>query len=469
MDEMNKNTTRPVNPRRRKRSKMQIFKEVYLPVIIAGIALVLIFIFMVGSIVRAVQRSKYNAQVQLEASIGAQEEQTRLNQEVSRLLNDAAKSASHLDYAHAIDLLNSFSGNQEDFPELSAKLAEYQAAKEKLVLWNDPAKVLNLSFQTLIADPARAFSNAAYGTSYNRNFVTTGEFAKILQQLYDNGYILVQLKDITTINGPKDLYLPEGKKPLIITQTNVNYYTYMIDGDGDNLPDKDGAGFASKLIVDADGSVTCEMVDATGNTVTGAYDLVPILDSFVESHPDFSYGGAKAVLAVTGYDGIFGYRINSEAKSNFDEAYYNQEIQKATELVRKLIENNYEIACYTYGNDAYADREIDKVMSDLTKWDDSIAPVLGKTDIFVFAMNSDLAEKTVAYNGDTFNALKSSGYQYYIGFAEGGQGWYSAHSDYIRQGRILVSGSTMAHNAQWFEGLFDPHAVLDTTRGEIPG
>lgn len=468
MDEMNRNATRPINPRRRKRSKMQIFKEVYLPVIIVGIALVLIFVFMIGSIVRAVQRSQYNAQLQLEASIAAEEAQAQLEQEASRLLAEAAKATSHFDYDHAIVALMSFSGDMAQFPELSAKLEEYQAAKENLVLWNDPGKVLNLSFQTLIADPARAFANADYGTSYNRNFVTTGEFSKILQQLYDNGYILVQLKDVTAFNGPKDLYLPEGKKPLIITQTNVNYYTYMIDGDGDKLPDKDGAGFASKLIVDSDSSVTCEMVDANGSTVTGAYDLVPILDSFVESHPDFSYKGAKAILAVTGYDGIFGYRINPDAKATFGEDVYNQEIHDATDLVDTLIRNKYEIACYTYGNDAYGGREIDQVMSDLLKWNNSIAPVLGNTDIFVFAMNSDIAEKSIAYSSDTFNALKSKGYQYYIGFAEGGQGWYAAHSDYIRQGRVLVSGSTMAHNAQWFEGLFDTSTVLDTTRGDIP-
>ena len=63
MDEMNRSENRPVNPRRRKRSKMQIFKEVYLPVIIAGIALILILVFVIGSIVRSVQRNQYNKQI----------------------------------------------------------------------------------------------------------------------------------------------------------------------------------------------------------------------------------------------------------------------------------------------------------------------------------------------------------------------------------------------------------------------
>ena len=50
MDEQRNEEIRPVNPRRRKRSKMQIFKEAYLPVVIAGAALLLIVIFIIGSI-----------------------------------------------------------------------------------------------------------------------------------------------------------------------------------------------------------------------------------------------------------------------------------------------------------------------------------------------------------------------------------------------------------------------------------
>ena len=56
MEEQRSPSNRPVNPRRRKRTKMQIFKEAYLPVIIAGLALVLILVFIIGSVSRAIQR-----------------------------------------------------------------------------------------------------------------------------------------------------------------------------------------------------------------------------------------------------------------------------------------------------------------------------------------------------------------------------------------------------------------------------
>ena len=48
MDEQQNNTNRPVNPRRKKRSQLQVFKEAYLPIIIAAVAVLLIIIFVVG-------------------------------------------------------------------------------------------------------------------------------------------------------------------------------------------------------------------------------------------------------------------------------------------------------------------------------------------------------------------------------------------------------------------------------------
>lgn len=38
--------------------------------------------------------------------------------------------------------------------------------------------------------------------------------------------------------------------------------------------------------------------------------MVPLIDRFVEKHPDFSYRGAKGILALTGYNGILGYRTD---------------------------------------------------------------------------------------------------------------------------------------------------------------
>ena len=197
----------------------------------------------------------------------------------------------------------------------------------------------------LIADPARAFADQQYGGMYNRNFVTIPEFNKILEQLYINGYVLVDFDSFTDnssgLNGyesisAKTIYLPEGKKPIMITETMVNYYDYMIDGNKDGTPDAGGDGFAARLVVDANGDINAEYVDINSETHVGNYDLVPILEDFIKQHPDFSYQGARATLAVTGEQGVFGYRTNTSYIASVGNEYYEKEVIAANEVVQAL-------------------------------------------------------------------------------------------------------------------------------------
>lgn len=477
MDDKQFNENRPANPRRRKRSKVQIFKEVYLPVLIAAAAVLLILIFIIGSISRAVQKKKDEAEASIAASLAAEEEKQRLTDEANSLIAIAEPLAAQYDYLEAITILETFSGTIEDFPMLEEKRAEYKQAQDKMVAWDNPSQVTNLSFQLLVADPARTFDHPTYAILFNRNFITTQEFSKMLLQLYENGYILVSMDDFITaevsstgktVYTSKTLYLPEGKKPLMLTQTNVNYNIYLVDSNGDRFPDKDGGGFATKLILDENGEITCEMIDSSGQTVTGAFDLVPILNEFVKTHPDFSYKGARATLALTGYNGLFGHRTNSGAKDYFGVVAYEQAVADAKAVAAKLLEDGYEFACYTYENIGYGESGVSEIKADLEQWNSEVVPILGPIDTLVYAQNSDIASSADAYSGEKFTILSDNGFTKFIGFADDGAAWFINNADYLRQGRLMVTGSNVAHKPEWFAGLFDAENILDASRGDVP-
>lgn len=476
MEEQFNEMNQPVNPRRKKRTQMQIFKETYLPVLIAGAAIILIIVFIIGAIARGVQKSKAEKNASIAASSSVAEEQARLEQSAQDLIARAELMMAGYDYQGAIDLLNSFEGDLSKFTTVNDKILECEAAQKTMVAWDDPSQIPNLSFQLLVADPERGFSHETYGYSINRNFITTEEFSKILQQLYDNGYILVDLDDFTTTettdNGTvvykaQSLQLPNGKKPIMLTQTNVNYNYYLIDGNGDKIPDGDGTGIASKLLWDGV-NFSCEMVTASGSTVTGAYDLVPILEDFIKKHPDFSYRGARATLALTGYNGLFGYRTHPSAKDVFGEIAYEQAIQDAKTVANALRNSGYRLACYTYENIAYGTSSITQIKSDLNGWTNEVVPILGDLDVFTFAQLTDITTDP-AYSGEKYDLLNNLGFRYYLGFCEDGKPWISITDNYVRQGRIMVTGSNLAHHSGWFTNMFDPSSVLDTNRGNIPG
>ena len=465
----------PVPPRRqrRKRTKFEIFKEAYLPFVIVALAAILVITFVIGSVSRAVEKNKLEKEASIAASESIALEEAQLQAEATRLLASAKEAADALDYQRAIDLIDTFKGDISKYAELSQKRAEYVQKMSELVIYSDPNKVPHLSFQMLIADPARAFVNEDYGNSYNRNYVTTDEFEKILQQLYDNGYMLVSIYDLVDRSEGNfyagTLRLPVGKKPIVLSQVAANYFTYMTDGDEDGLPDKDGAGFPYCLDLDDSGNFVSKMIDAEGNEVVGNFDFVTILEKFIAEHPDFSYQGARAVLAVTGYDGIFGYRTNPEVRETQGSEYYAQQLSGAQKIVYALKAAGYDLACYSYEHISYGDSAVELINGDLGLWTEQVTPILGDVDILVYPYGDDINSSiSSTYDGDKYNALYDAGFRIFVSMDNYVEASAQVTESYFRQTRRWVTGAKMAYASETFEDLFNPAAVLNNQRGDVP-
>lgn len=470
----------PLDPRytrRKKREKKRIFKEVYLPAIIAGAALFLMLSFIVGSISNAliVKQNKDDAaqqQAQQQASAA-----TVAEQEFKSLMAQAEILVVGYDYEKAIELLNSYSGTNDKFlQQVTAKKSELVNEQSQLSEIKDVSTIPNLSFHVLMADPSRACNKDVSGAdlygSYNKNFVSVEEFSRILNQLYANNYVLVDfdsfISNVPGVDGnnsffAQSIYLPQGKKPIMITETMVNYFEYMVDPDKDGVLDGSGHGFANKLVLDDNGEIKASYVDASGQTLIGNYDLVPVLEAFIQEHPDFCYQGARAILAVSGTEGVFGYRTNTSYVSRFGQDFYDKEVEGAKQIVAALREKGYTIASYTYSNLAYRSMTTLQIQSELQNWTNQITPVIGEVDTIVFARASDIE----SYSGTTFNALYNSGLRFFLN--SGSSPRVDVNTTFVRQTRLMVTGETMAWYSSQFSNYFDCNVVLDVaSRGSTP-
>ena len=421
--------------RKRRKSKKQIFKEKYLPFIILGVSGLLCLSFIFGSISLRRERNAAKAK----------------NDRISQLLTDEAESlktraaamAAEYDYENAMKTLAGYSGGLANHKELLGLYNGYKAALNDLVVWDDLSKIPNLSFRTLMADLSKAAADPDRGSRYLKNYITTGEFSAILDQLYANGYVLVSLYDfavpVTNEDGSvgvnrTSIRLPEGKKPIILTQEGVNYYSHM----------ENCGGFADSLAVNASGELTCRLGESEG-----AFDLVPVLNDFLAQHPDFSYEGARATIALSGYEGLFGMGLDQ-----------SEAIQAVAD---KLRAQGYDIACYTYADMEYADFGAAGVQEDLDKWTAEIVPVLGSTDILVYPTGGDIKGQE-AYSGSKYDALHTGGFRYFVGVTNGTQ-WGMTTGEYARQTRTLVTGANLSDHPDWFDGMFDAASVLSPDRG----
>lgn len=474
----------PLDPRyvrRRKREKKRIFKEVYLPAIIAGLALLLILSFIVGSVSNAltVKKNKDSA-----AQVEAQQQASAADAaevEFKRTMAQVESLVTGYDYQGAIDLLNEYlngyNGSNNTFREQAvAKQAALVNEQNQLVELKDATTIPNLSFHVLMADASRACNKDVSGADmaglYNKNFVSVEEFSRILNQLYSSNYVLVDFDSFvykaTGVDGndefgAKSIYLPQGKKPVMITETMVNYFEYMVDPDKDGTLDGTGHGFANKLVLDENGDIKAAYVDANGQSLVGNYDLVPVLESFIQEHPDFVYQGARAILAVSGTEGVFGYRTNTSYVSRFGQAFYDNEVIEAKKVVAALREKGYTIASYTYSNQAYRSMTTLQIQAEVTNWTNQITPVLGEVDTMVFARASDIE----SYSGTTFDVLYRSGIRYFLN--SGSSPRVDINKTFVRQTRLMVTGETLAWYSSQFTSYFDSNVVLDlTTRGGMP-
>lgn len=474
----------PLDPRyvrRRKREKKRIFKEVYLPAIIAGLALLLILSFIVGSVSNAltVKKNKDSA-----AQVEAQQQASAADAaevEFKRTMAQVESLVTGYDYQGAIDLLNEYlngyNGSNNTFREQAvAKQAALVNEQNQLVELKDVTTIPNLSFHVLMADASRACNKDVSGADmaglYNKNFVSVEEFSRILNQLYSSNYVLVDFDSFvykaTGVDGndefgAKSIYLPQGKKPVMITETMVNYFEYMVDPDKDGKLDGTGHGFANKLVLDENGDIKAAYVDANGQSLVGNYDLVPVLESFIQEHPDFVYQGARAILAVSGTEGVFGYRTNTSYVSRFGQAFYDNEVIEAKKVVAALREKGYTIASYTYSNQAYRSMTTLQIQAEVTNWTNQITPVLGEVDTMVFARASDIE----SYSGTTFDVLYKSGIRYFLN--SGSSPRVDINKTFVRQTRLMVTGETLAWYSSQFTSYFDSNVVLDVaTRGGMP-
>jgi hypothetical protein len=319
--------------------------------------------------------------------------------------------------------------------------------------------VSHLFFHSLIVDPERAFNDAESGAGYLDYMVTQSEFAKILQQVYDNDYVLVSPHQLATVakDGsitPKKLKLPEGKKPLVISVDDVSYYEYM-----------EGDGFATNLTIADDGRVVNTYTDADGNTTQGSYDVMPMVDDFVRKHPDFSHAGARGVIALTGYNGVLGYR-SSPSEYQGKNKHLKQDIATAKKVANALKLEGWEFASHSWGPINFTTSSLERIQRDTELWKSDVQPIVGKTDMLIYPFGADISG-VPGYQGAKYDYLKGQGYSFYFNVDGSTTKWGQWGDGYLREARINVDGISMKaalDGRKVLDAFFDVNSVLDPAR-----
>ena len=401
-----------------------------------------------------------------DAEISSTEENSTEPADYSVLIDAAFAKAEQYDYDGAISLIKQVEGYEKN-ASLADALYRLQTARTELVRV-DVNKVCHLSVKSLIADTTQAFSSSS-AEKLNANYLTVTEFENILKELYKRGYVLVRLHDLahTDENGyfvGGSVLLPKDKKALVLSVEDLVYYEANM-----------ALGFASRLIVDEEGNLKSELRRRDGSTAVGSFDAVPILEDFIRKHPDFSYKGARGVIALTGYDGILGYRTApkySDPKSADYKPYYatikpEEERTGAMRTASRLKELGWEFASHSWGHINMANASAERIREDTERWMEQVDGLIGGADILFFDNGADIGNwRNYSADNEKYAYLRSVGFMYFCGVDMTTIPWVqlSTSAGYLRQGRVTLNGTQLTQYPSRLSPFFSAADVLDPAR-----
>ena len=393
-----------------------------------------------------------------EEASGQNVEPAAEGQSAAQTIQQAQLLAAGYDYDGAIALLE---GIKDQDPSVADTIASYNDQKARCVAV-DVTRIPHVFFHSLINDD-RAFNAELVGADRvrqnNAAMTTTAEFDAMIQDMYEAGYVMVGLDDMciktTDENGVVHiakndaLMLPPEKKAFVLSIDDLSYYhSYGIGTQG----------YATRMLVDENGRPKCEYTNEEGVTTIGDYDVVPRIDTFIEQHPDFSYRGARGTVAMTGYNGVFGYRTNNYYKDINDPHLDPDQIQwlqdhpdfnweedcaNAKAVADAMKAEGWTFASHTYGHLNAESADLARLQADHERWVTVNEPILGKVDKIIFAFGADIGHvgEYTDYN-EKFQYFKSQGMNIFCN-VDGNIGWTEFGDTFMRTGRVALDGFTM--------------------------
>jgi len=355
-------------------------------------------------------------------------------------------------YDQALTALSELQALLPEKIEVNRKIADvkqaYEQEERSLVVYEGPVE--HIFFHPVLAYPELAFAGNSEQKDFNEWFLTVSEFQKIIEELYAKNFILISPNELyekqqvadQEVIVPKKLKLPEGKKPLIISIDDMSY-----------TRDMKANGILQRLVVDDNLKVASYSINPDGQKVI-SYDnsIVPILETFVEKNPDFSFRGAKGVIALTGSEGILGYRTNEPTAPD-----YEQQKAEVLKVIRALKEKGWTFAFQSQGLLNAKEVTYDKLVNDTERWQKEVASLIGPTEIFIYSSGASLNPED-----PKFKYLLQAGFKVFSPIGSKPDLQYA--SEYISVARRNIDGVSLFEQADSLNDLFVCTEVIDPVR-----
>jgi len=318
-----------------------------------------------------------------------------------------------------------------------------------MVTYEEP--VLNIFFHPLVARPEQAF-RSKHRDFFLEWYVTASEYRNFLYEMYINDWVLVdinELYEVTYINGVKRVnyikpLVPEGKRPMVLSIDDLSYYDFV----------RENASIY-KLVIDENNQIAGWTPNENGDELSYDLDVVTYLEVFIKKYPDFAVRGARGIIALTGYEGVLGYKTHL-----LEAPEYETEKEEAIKVVNRLKELGWRFASHSWGHPNMPNVPMERFMRDTNRWDREVRPVIGDTDLFIYPFGAGVENIE-----ERHRVLRDRGFNVFFGV---GLGFITRErQSYIYMDRRNVDGNHFRTFRNRTDKVFDFEKVIDTEARSI--
>jgi peptidoglycan/xylan/chitin deacetylase (PgdA/CDA1 family) len=274
-----------------------------------------------------------------------------------------------------------------------------------------------LLVRSIIVDEDKAFSKK---DNFKNVALTAHELEGVLGSLYKKGYVLVSMEDVIDDKTykQKSIALPKGKKPLLLTIEDTHYNKY-----------KESHGVAKRFEPGRDKE-----------------SAIGILNSFIKSHPDFTWQGARGIVSLSSKDSILGYDLQK-----------NEEVAQLKTILSALKREGWELASGSHSRSDVSKMTLSELKKDTENWKKVMNPLIGDTAIYVYPSGSELSVKSEKYE-----YLVSAGFHFFL--SEGKTSRLVGAANGVTMERRHIDGSSLTTQAKSFTDLFNASEIVDANR-----
>ncbi len=315
----------------------------------------------------------------------------------------------------------------EIFPENSEIISKMDSIGidigKKIVTWQGSVEAINV--RVLRHDDSKPENN--------QGLLTPNQFKKLLQELYNHDYVLIDASVFSSYpDHPINVFVPEGKSPLLLTIDSVELNRQQVN-----------SGSFTRIEYDEEKKQFFGEIGRSKSNPQLVYneDVFSILNDFIHDNPDFSFDGARAIVSISGANGVLGHSL----KVQHDQAI---------SVLHVLEEEGYHIASNTYGRIDLGLDDVKAIEKDLKEWDNKIRAELNRpVRIMVLPFGSH------PYNSEErLNAVLAEDYHLFIGI--GPQLYNYAEEQYIHVDAVEINADSIAGNYFYLENIDDLSSVL---------